>query len=117
MSVEFKVDVRGFDRLIARYPKAVNRAARRTLSSVIGPRFVRAVKKLTRVDTGELRRSTYQRIAPGEPAITIGYRAEHARYIEPKDDVLGRVGEEQRGKIAADLQSAVNAAAQRESRR
>lgn len=117
MSVEFKVDVRGFNRLMDRYPKAVNRAARRTLSSVIGPRFVRIVKSLTRVDTGELRRSVFQRIVRGEPAIEIGYRADHARYIEPKDDVLGRAGEQQRGKITADLQRAVNAAAQRESRR
>lgn len=113
MSIELNVDIKGFDRAMKRAPIEVNKALRRKLSRTIGPRFKRRVKKITRVDTGELRASVFQRLMRRIAGITIGYRAAHARYIERKDNVLGKVGDEEKSYIEAQLDKAVQQAAKR----
>ena len=112
----FEVDIKGWDRFMARFPEAVTKAVRRKLSGTTGPRLVRRVRARTRVRTGRLRRSAYQRLVPREPAIDVGYTAPYARYVEGPpigDDVLGSVAENQGQQVKSDIESAIKAAIKR----
>lgn len=114
------VDVKGFNRMLKQYPREVRRAVRRKMSGTIGPRLVRRVKRKTRVRTGRLRSSTYQRMVPQKMAIDIGYHAQYARYVEGRpinDDVLGTVARDEQAEVNKIIQEAVDKAATKVSTR
>ena len=117
IAVRVQVDTSGFDRMIRALPKETDKAVRAALSRTIGPRFRRRVRAKTRVDTGRLKRSVFQRAVPGETAIDIGYNTPYARYIERMDNVLGEVADAERDTIREALARAVKSAAKRVSRR
>lgn len=111
--VVFDVDINGFDRFMAKFPDETLKAVRRKLSGTVGPRLVRRVRARTRVRTGRLRRSAYQRLVPREPAIDVGYTAPYARFVEGPpigDDVLGSVAETEGRRVKSDIRAAIREA-------
>lgn len=113
------VDTAGFNAMLRRVPPELRKSVRRSLRRTVGPKLLRDVRRRTRVDTGRLRRSAYFRLRHGL-ALELGYTASYARFVEGRpinDDVLGTVASNEQGAIESALQSAVDRAAAKVSRR
>ena len=129
------VDARAFAVGVRRFTPAMVRAIQLKLARVTGPRWSKMARRLTRRDTGRLRRSVFHAVTGRSPIVLrVGYdvrellRAQagsverprpYAAWVEygtkrrPGDRVLDKVRKRQGRKIRRDVQEAVSEAGRR----
>lgn len=81
MNISLQTDVSGFITLARNAPFVVRREVSHTLHVTVADRLLKAIRAVTRVDTGRMRRSTSKRRAGGRN-LELGYRVPYAKFVE-----------------------------------
>lgn len=132
VDVTVDVDARAFTVGVREFSPALIRAIQLKLARVTGPRWARMARRLTRRDTGRLRRTVYHEVTGRGPIVLrVGYDVRelmreqagavkrptpYAGWVEygtgkrPGDHVLTRVRSRQDRRIRQDVQEAVSEA-------